>query len=346
MNTPCPYGTHRVLAPKGALPQAAKQVDNQLPIRSNEMLIDVETLNVDSASFTQIREACGEDPEKMAEMIMDIVRARGKMQNPVTGSGGMLLGTVKEVGRGFPGDAKPGDQIATLVSLSLTPLNLKSIKKIHLDTDQVDVQGEAILFETGIYAKIPQDMDRKLALSALDVAGAPAQTHLLVKPGDSVLVLGASGKSGVLCCVQAKKDAGDTGRVIGLCYDPKEAEELRQLNACDVILMADARNPMEVYRKVLEANSGRKVDLAINVVNIPDTEMATILPVKDEGVVYFFSMATNFAKAALGAEGVASNARMLIGNGYTPGHADFTLNLVRNHKGLAELFTSRYGGKE
>jgi len=342
----CPYGTHRVLKPKGALPQAARRIDNRLPMQANEMLISVETLNVDSASFTQIREACGADKDKMAAMILDIVNTRGKLQNPVTGSGGMLLGRVKDVGPDFPGKARVGDQVATLVSLSLTPLVIRRIKAIDLQTDQVDVEGEAILFASGIFARIPQDMDRKLALSALDVAGAPAQTHLLVQPGDSVLVLGASGKSGVLCCVQARLDVGARGRVIGLCHDPREAEELRALDACDVILMADARDPMDVYRRVLAANGGRKVDVAINVVNIPDTEMATILPVRDGGIAYFFSMATNFAKAALGAEGVASNARMLIGNGYTPGHAEFTLDLIRNHPGLSALFLSRYGGKE
>ena len=178
------------------------------------------------------------------------------------------------------------------------------------------------------------------------MAGAAAQVHLLVKPGDSVMVLGASGKSGVLCCVQAKLDAGDTGRVIGVCYDPVEAEELRALNACDAIVMADARDPMDVYGKVLAANAGRRVDLAINVVNVPGAEMASILPVRDGGTVYFFSMATNFAKAALGAEGVASSARMLIGNGYTLGHATFTLDLIRRHPGLARLFTKRYAGKD
>lgn len=346
MTKPCPYGTHRVLEPLGSLPQAAKKIDALMPMQANELLIDVESLNVDSASFTQIKEACGGDPAKMAEMILDIVSTRGKMQNPVTGSGGMLLGRVASVGPDFPGDVQPGDQIATLVSLSLTPLRLQAIKKIHLDTDQVDVEGQAILFETGIFAKIPDDMDRKLALSALDVAGAPAQVHQLVKAGDSVLVLGASGKSGVLCCAQARLDAGDKGNVVGVCYDQRETEELKALGVCHHIIMADARKPMEVYQKALAVNQGQKFDLSINVVNVPDTEMATILPVKDSGTVYFFSMATSFSKAALGAEGVASNAKMLIGNGYTPGHADFTLNLLRSHAGLRALFNQRYCGKE
>ena len=204
----CPFGSHRVISPQGTLPQAAEKLDNTSPMQANEMLIAVETLNVDSASFTQIKNACGADAEKMAAMILDIVQSRGKMQNPVTGSGGMLLGRVSGVGADFPGDIQVGDPVATLVSLSLTPLHIRKIKHIHLDTDQVDVEADAILFQTGIYAKIPLDMDRKVVLSALDVAGAPAQTAKLVKPGDSVMILGASGKSGVLCAVQAKKSAG------------------------------------------------------------------------------------------------------------------------------------------
>lgn len=341
---PCPYGTHRVLEPKGMLPQAARKIDNAMPMQRNEMLIAVDTLNVDSASFTQIKEACEGDKRRMADMISNIVAERGKLQNPVTGSGGMLLGTVKAVGEDFPGDAAPGDRIATLVSLSLTPLHIHAIKAIHLDSDQVDVAADAILFETGIWARIPEDMDQKVALAALDVAGAPAQVEKLVKPGDSVMILGASGKSGVLCATQAKKNAGPTGRVIGVCYDPRETAELEALQVCDAIVMADATDPLDVYNKVLDANGGEKVNLSINVVNVQGTEMATILPTRDDGVVYFFSMATSFSKAALGAEGIASGATMIIGNGYTKGHADLTLDLVRQDRNLYALFEKRYGG--
>ena len=345
MTTPCPYGSHRVLTPRGTLPQAAQQLDARMPLQANEMLITVETLNIDSASFHQIKEACGADESRMAQMITDIVAQRGKMQNPVTGSGGMLLGTVKELGADYPAGAKVGQRIATLVSLSLTPLRLQRIKKIHMDRDQVDVEGEAILFETGIWAGIPEDMDRKVVMAALDVAGAAAQVHKLVKPGDSVLILGASGKSGVLCAAQARERAGAGGTVIALCYDQQEIEELKALAVCDHILRGDARDPLGVYRQVLEVNGGRKVDVSINVVNVPDTEMAAILPTKDQGIVYFFSMATSFTKAALGAEGVASDAAMLIGNGYTRGHAEHTLGLLRRSPKLYELFLKRYGGQ-
>lgn len=201
------YGTHRVIEPKGVLPQPANKLDNNMDeIYDNEILIDVQTLNIDSASFTQIHEQAKGDEAKIAEIMLDIVAKQGKHRNPVTGSGGMLLGTVEKIGDALIGktDLKVGDKIATLVSLSLTPLRIDKIKEIRADVDQVDIDGKAILFESGIYAKIPADLPEKLALSALDVAGAPAQTAKLVKPGDTVLIIGAGGKSGMLCCYEAK----------------------------------------------------------------------------------------------------------------------------------------------
>lgn len=118
------YGTHRVISPKGVLPQPADKLDNNMDeIYDNEILIDVQTLNIDSASFTQISNQAGGDKAKIAEIMLDIVEKQGKHRNPVTGSGGMLLGTVEKIGDALVGktDLKVGDKIATLVSLSLTP---------------------------------------------------------------------------------------------------------------------------------------------------------------------------------------------------------------------------------
>lgn len=339
------YGIHRVIEPKGVLPQPANKIDNNMDeIYDNEILIDVQTLNVDSASFTQIKEQAGGDESKIAGIMLDIVAKQGKHRNPVTGSGGMLLGTVEKIGTALEGktDLKVGDKIATLVSLSLTPLRIDKIKAIRKNVDQVDIEGKAILFESGIYAKIPADMPEKLALSALDVAGAPAQTARLVKPGDTVLIIGAGGKSGMLCCYEAKKRAGVTGKVIGLCGSEKSAHRLEELGFCDHIFTADATVPVPVLEKIEEITGGQLCDITINNVNIPDTEMTSILCTKDTGTVYFFSMATSFTKAALGAEGVGSDVTMIVGNGYTKGHAEITLQLLRECDSLRKVFTELY----
>ena len=338
------YGVHRVIEPKGLMTQAAKKIDNTMECYSNEILCDVSALNIDSASFTQIYEACGKDLGKTEQMILDIVNERGKMQNPGTGSGGMFIGTVKEIGEDLQGkiDLKVGDKIASLVSLSLTPLKIGKIKAIHPEIDRVEVEAQAILFESGLYAKLPDDMSEELALAALDVAGAPAQTAKLVQAGDSVLILGGAGKGGMMCCYEAMKRVGPTGKVVALVICQADADLLKSMHLCHEAIVASATDPMDVLEKSLAANNGKEYDVSILIVNVPACEMSAILPVRDNGIVYFFSMATDFAKAALGAEGVGKDVTMIVGNGYTKGHAEITLAELRENPELKAYFEKKY----
>ena len=91
-------GADRVIAPAGALPQPAERLDSCGPVRPYEFEVAVERLCLDSTSFRNIRERSGADPERMADRILEIVAARGKMHNPETDSGGVALGTVTDVG--------------------------------------------------------------------------------------------------------------------------------------------------------------------------------------------------------------------------------------------------------
>jgi L-erythro-3,5-diaminohexanoate dehydrogenase len=337
------FGAHRVIEPRGVLPQPAARIDNTMEICDNEILIDVDTLNIDAASFTQIEEAEGGDARKMARHSLGIVATRGKHHNPVTGSGGMLLGTVREIGpRLHDRDLRVGDRIATLVSLSLTPLLIEEVISIDKGTCQMKVKAQAILFETGIYARMPADMDEALALAVLDVAGAPAQTAKLCRPGQTVFIVGAGGKSGLLCAYEARNRVGVTGKVIGLVHGDAGRRRLERTGFCDHIIQGSATDQLFVYDEILKATDGAMADLTINCVDIPNTEMASILATKNDGMVYFFSMATSFTSAALGAEGIGADTTMLIGNGYTKDHAEIALADVRQSPILMEIFLETY----
>lgn len=344
MRKGCPYGTHRVIEPVGLLPQPAWKIDNTMELYDNEIMIDVDALNIDSASFTQIKQEAGEDDARIAGIMMKIVADRGKHHNPVTGSGGMLIGRVAEIGPALAGkrELRVGDRLATLVSLSLTPLRIDKIKKIHRDSDRVEIEGKAILFESGIYALLPDDLTENLALAVLDVAGAAAQTARLVRPGDRVVVIGAGGKSGLLCLHEARKRAGVTGRVIGIAPREKSRQRAELTGNCDVVITADATNALEVMEKVKEATGEEMADVTINCVNVPNTELSSILATRDGGTVYFFSMATSFTSAALGAEGVGKDITMIVGNGYTKGHAAVSLNVMRESPVLRRIFEELY----
>ena len=352
----CPFGTHRVLEPRGSMPQAAWRLDNRPVAYDNEILIDVRTLNIDSASFTQMEQAVAQAAGQAASgealaagvagLIVQTVAERGKQHNPVTGSGGMLTGQVLAVGPRHPdhGRTRPGDRIVTLVSLSLTPLHLEEVLHVNLATDQVDVRAQAVLFASGIYAVLPDDLPERLALAVLDVAGAPAQTARLVRPGDTVLVIGAGGKSGLLCLYEAKRRAGVTGMVIGLGHSAGSCARARESGLADLVIQGDASRPLELLRQIEAATGGRLCDVTINCVNVPGTEMGSIMATRERGTIYFFSMATSFTAAALGAEGIGRDVNMIVGNGYAQGHAAVALNCLRESPVLRRMFEAQFAG--
>ena len=312
---------------------------------ATEIIVDVATLNIDAASFRQMEEASGGDPEGVGRLVMETVKRRGKQHNPVTGSGGMLLGVVERVGevaegRGF----RPGDRVATLASLSLTPLSLRRVLAVRPVSAQIDVEGTAIVFASAPLAKMPADLSERLALAVLDVAGAAPQVARLVAPGQTVVILGAGGKSGLLCAAEARRRVGPSGVVVGLEAYAPFAEDLRALGLCDHVAVVDARDPLAVRDAVLPVTGGAGADLTLSCVNVGGVELSAIVATRDRGRVYYFAMSTSFTAAALGAEGIGRDVDLYIGNGYAHGHADHTLDLVRSSPALAALLEKRYGG--
>ncbi len=329
-----PYGLHRVVEPAGVLPQQARRLDATPECGADEVVVDVERLNLDAASFRQLREEHGTG---VRQAVLDIVSERGKMQNPVTGSGGMLLGTVRAVGPSSPLGLAVGDRIATLVSLTLTPLRITDeLASWDGTTEQVPCTGTAVLFGRSIAAVLPDDLPDELALAVLDVCGAPALTDRVVRrrAAESVLVLGGGGKSGSLSLAAARR-AGAT-RLVALVPTKAEAARVTSSGLADEVVVADARNPVAVLDAV-----GKPVDVTVVCVDVPGCEHGAIMATADGGMVVFFSMATSFPAAALGAEGLAADVEMIVGNGYVPGHAAFALDLLRAEPAVRALFDHR-----
>lgn len=344
-----PVGLHRVLEPAGAaLPQAARRLDADPQIWSDEVRIAVRTLNLDAASYRQLADKHTRDGlldgDAVRQEVLDIVAERGKMQNPVTGSGGMLIGTVEEVGPDSTLGLAPGDTVATLVSLSLTPLRITdALARWDGRSERIPAEGSAILFGRSIAAVLPDDLSADLALMVMDVCGAPALVKRVVESyaargvTPSVTVLGGAGKSGSLSLAAAR--AAGAGRLVAVVPFEAEAALLRDTTLADHIVIADARSPMGLSAAVEQV--GGPTDLTVVCVDVPGAEQPAILVTAQGGTVIFFSMATSFSAAALGAEGLASDVTMLVGNGYVPGHAAYALELIRANADVRALFESR-----
>jgi L-erythro-3,5-diaminohexanoate dehydrogenase len=335
-----PLGLHRVLEPEDVLPQAARRLDARRELWPDEVRIRVQRLNLDAASFRQLESAHGGDGERVRAAVLEIVEQRGKMQNPVTGSGGMLVGTVEEVGPESGLGLEVGEAVATLVSLSLTPLVIEDgLARWDGRSEQVPADGYAILFGRSIAAKIPDDLAPALSLSVMDVCGAPALTHRVVAQYEQpvVAVIGGAGKSGSLSLAAASR-AG-ASRTVGVVPNDEEAALLRDSGVADAVVVADARDPIALRDAV--NSTGGPADITVVCVDVPGCEGGAILATADRGTVVFFSMATSFSAAALGAEGLAADVTMLVGNGYAPGHAAYAMDLLRSHDGVRRLFERR-----
>jgi L-erythro-3,5-diaminohexanoate dehydrogenase len=341
-----PTGLHRVLDDTVVLPQAARRLDTRRELWPDEVRIRVERLNLDAASFRQLERKHQDKGDASVAAIraevLEIVAARGKMQNPETGSGGMLIGVVEEVGPDSPLGLASGDRVTTLVSLTLTPLVIEDgLAAWDGRDEQVPCDGYAVLFGRSIAAVIPDDLPPALSLSVMDVCGAPALTHRVVSgyDGPTVAVIGGGGKSGSLSLAAARR-AG-ARHLIGIVPHEDEAARLRAAGLADEVVVADARDPIALRDSVQHA--GGPADVTVVCVDVPGCEGGAILATADRGTVIFFSMATSFSAAALGAEGLAADVTMLVGNGYVPGHADLALQLLREHDGVRALFESRLG---
>ena len=314
-----PLGLHRVIDPPGVLPQAAWQLDPTPAIAPDEVRIRVDRLNLDAASYRHLRDTYAADPDKIRAAVLDIITTRGKMQNPVTNSGGMLTGTVEEAGPASPLGLKPGQRIATLVSLTLTPLVITDgLAAWDGRSEQVPCEGHAILFARSIAAVLPDDLPVPLSLAVLDVCGAPALTSRVVKEGAVVVIIGAAGKSGSLSAAAAR--LAGAAKIIGVVPNEAEATLLRSLTTAqdegaesaagasenqqsrssrrpphlprpesplvDEIVVADARDPVGLGVRVGVA--GGPADVTVVCVDVAGCEGGAILSTKQGGTVIFF----------------------------------------------------------
>jgi L-erythro-3,5-diaminohexanoate dehydrogenase len=333
-------GTERAVEPPGALLHIASRLDAQASANDYEAELAVEALCIDATSYRAIRDRCDADPERMAATIGEIVAERGKLQNPWTGSGGILAGRVTAVGeRHWASDLAVGDLVVPLASLIAIPLRLDAIGPVAPDNPHVPVRGRAIVTGRMACAPVPGDLPLAVVLSALDVYPAASHVRALAAPGDHVLVLGA-GHAGLLAAAAAHAAVGPAGRVTALDASPAALARAGAALPATTAIRHDATDPVGTI-EALERHGLPRADLTLVCTSVPGCEGTAILATEESGAVLFFSTATSFAAAALGADSLSSPTRLVIPNGYTDDRGGYALDLLRGSPALREAFEER-----
>ncbi len=308
------YGFHRVIKPVGVVPQAAWKINNYpKKLHFSEKIINVKLLNLDSTSMRQLKE----DYDDIGARILEIIKERGKMHNPITNSGGVLLGEYD------------GKKIIPWTSLSAIPLQLTEIKEIH--EHGITVEGTAVLFESYHYSEITSGMDWRLAITALDIASLPVQVKRIVRGKKlKILILGC-GKAG-LAAMATIKTYSPQSSILGIDIKDFNFKKIKNYGFTKKLAKIDASDAMAVL------DFAKDCDLVINCVNIPNTEASSVLAAKERGMVIFFSMATQFDKASLATDATGKDVDLIIGSGIARGEDKEIFNLLKQYPQLFDKY--------
>ena len=235
----------------------------------------------------------------------------------------MLLGTVRSVGelardRGF----SPGDRVATLASLSLTPLAIERIKPCGPRRRRSTSRGRP-----SCSRRAAREHARRHARAAR-ARGARrrrrgASGRAPRRPGRPGGILGAGGKSGC----SARQRPGVAWARRGWSSGSRHTRRSPRTSRARALRRRSRRrraDALAVRDAVLPRTAG-EAPISRSLRQRPGVELAAIVATRDRGKVYYFAMSTSFTAAALGAEGIGRDVDLFIGNGYAHGHAEHTL---------------------
>lgn len=326
---PARTGAWRSLSPTGSLPHLADRLDAESGANEHEAEVDVELIHLDATSYRQL--AAERGPENVGEAVLAIVARTGKMQNPTTGSGGVLLGRLARVGAARDSGDDIGRHVVPLASLISTPLRLAGVGPTTTGP-LFRAAGRAIVTGRMSYAVVPGDLPVEVVLTAIDVYPVASHTRARARTGDHVVILGA-GHAG-LCAAAAARDAvGASGRVTVMDRREEALEQVRSVDQAAVAFVGDATQPGELATEF--ARRGLPpADLTLVCTTAPGCEGSALLLTGESGTVLFFSTATSFAAAGLGADSLSSCVRLEIPNGFTPDRGDYLLELIRRSSPL------------
>lgn len=334
------YGTQRVMEPKYVLPTSAWKLDNSRKIYPDELRLSVMRIHLEGTSFKQICTEVNNNEEKIKQKIMDIVIRRGKLHNPITDTGGLVLGIVEEIGDEYynPKGLKPGDKVICNASLASVPLHIENIKSIDYVFNQAIVEGYAIAHDNMQLIQIEEGMPEGLLLFTLDESGTMMRLDQLIDKQTRFLIVGNNmitnllfgyvirrkvGKEGRITCVLDKR----TGiQITGGGIDRLLAEVFDQIHSLDIL------KPMEALEKL---NAESLFDLSVNCAEIPGAETINLLATRNGGTVLFANLINNLNIALYITESISKNLNLRSAEGYLTNYDDFDMQIVKE---TAEYF--------
>jgi transcriptional regulator with PAS, ATPase and Fis domain len=348
-------GTWRSLGGKDLLPIFSWQLNANQPIESNEMLLRVTDLHLESANYKQIYSECGGNSERIKENVLLIINNRGKLHNPYTETGGLMSGVIEEIGECHSQKANfsVGDEVLILTSATTIPLKIDKINSIDLVYGHMEVEGHAILFDRFSMVKKPSHLPIKLLMLAFEESSSVHHANLLSKDVKKVLVLGSDPVTTMLYGTSIRESLEEKGTLIAVLQDnnndpdKKHFSQYRELllTVFDYVHTLNLADPVSTAAVLDAAYS--PFPLTINSADVLGAESVAVLCTENKGVIFTSTLLNNYHYALFLAEAIKREFQMLCADGYAENYDAFMVSLLEKWgdkiQALSTLMTSISG---
>ena len=327
------YGIQRVLEPQHVLPTSAWKLDNNRNIYPNELKVSIKRIHLEGTGFKQICTESNDDEKKIKQSIVDVVIRRGKLHNPVTDTGGLVMGVIEEIGAEYANHQgfEVGDLVICNASAASFPMHIENISAIDRAYNQVEAKGYVIVHNEIPVVKAPKGISNEMLMFAFDQSGTLYRLKTLLEGKSKFLIVGNSMLTNLLYGYVIRRELGQECEITCLLDKKsntkiagKGIDNLIQ-NVFDEVNYLDILRPVECMAK-LGAES--YYDLSVNCAEIPGAETINILATKPKGTVLFANLINNLNIALYITESISKPLDIRGAEGYLEGYDDFDIELV------------------
>ena len=335
MNRSMEYDVRRVLEPQHVLPVSAWKLDNGRKIEPYEVRIEIKKIHIEGTSFKQICLEANDNDDRIRQKIMDIVIRRGKLHNPVTDTGGLFYGVIREIGSEYSNQDgfKVGDEVVCNTSTTSIPAYIDRVGAIDRAFGQVDAEGYAIIYERISMVKVKDDIPIDLMMYALNESGTLLKISSIAVGKKKFLVVGNNILMNIIYGYAIRKVAREDSEII--CLLDRKSDVLFRGSSMDKLMemvftevrSVDILKPMEAME---DLEKRMPFDLSVNCADIPGAETINILATKEGGTVVFANLINNYNIALYITEYISRQMDIRCADGYMESYERFDEDLVRD----------------
>lgn len=350
------FGVSRVMEPKGAVPATAWKLNNQRQIGPKEIRIRLETVHIEWDNFNQICSHCGYDEMRIKARIMQIIEERGKLHNPFTGSGGLFMGTIEEIGSEVDAEGlMVGDRVFSQSSITGMAMHIDRITRLDFNYGQMECQGYVICFEATSLIRYTGEVSAKYLLTAIDEEGNFLGVRQAVseQKAERAVIIGGNLVTTLLYAQILRDCFGESTKVTAVL----DKHSLGNLTEAEIIsafqpviehtCFTDLCQPLEAWQQIRdEGKNEQPIDAVINLEDISGSETLATLLVREHGTVFYASLQNNYSVGILVADSMGKEVTPYALDGFDKDAYDYAVKLIQAVSPNLEHLDSIYSVKK